>query len=476
MSVLIETSQGDIVIDLFCDDCPLACKNFLKLCKIHYYNQCLFHNVQHNYIVQTGDPSGTGLGGESIYGILNGPAQRFFEDEIHAHLRHDTEGTVSMAKPQGTRHQNGSQFIITAAPRIPSLDEQLTVFGRVTEGMDIVRQISSVWADEKGRPYQNVRIYHTIILADPFADPPGLVVPATSPVPEMARIERLLVCRHAPSPRPVATTPRCHHAPLPPRPVATTPRCYHAPLLPRPGDRFEDYEEVAALDPNETVADQDERIAAREARANAVVLEMLGDLPEAEARPPENVLFVCRLNATTPEADLMRIFSQFGKIISCEVIRDHYTGESLRYAFIEFDTKESCEAAYAKMDNALIDDHRIHVDFSQSVAKNKFMQFRNQQRIHRGGAAPGRGRGGPPRGRGARHVVVGAEAATPPSRVTWSSSPWNGALRAHRPLAVPFLAAQVRDDPRAFPAGATHTTRPAASPVSNSGAIRHLRS
>jgi len=78
---------------------------------------------------------------------------------------------------------------------------------------------------------------------------------------------------------------------------------------------------------------------------------------------------------------------------SCEVIRDRYTGESLRYAFVEFETKEQCEAAYAKMDNVLIDDRRIHVDFSQSVAKAKLQMYR-QQRARSGAGRNGGGGGG----------------------------------------------------------------------------------
>ena len=66
--------------------------------------------------------------------------------------------------------------------------------------------------------------------------------------------------------------------------------------------------------------------------------------------------------------DLDLIFSRFGKILSCEVIRDKRTGDSLQYAFIEFENQKDCERAYAKMQDVLIDDHRIHVDFSQSVS------------------------------------------------------------------------------------------------------------
>ena len=68
MSVLLETSLGDLVIDLHTDIAPVACENFLKLCKVKYYNDCLFYNIQQNYIAQTGDPTNTGRGGMSIKG------------------------------------------------------------------------------------------------------------------------------------------------------------------------------------------------------------------------------------------------------------------------------------------------------------------------------------------------------------------------------------------------------------------------
>jgi peptidyl-prolyl cis-trans isomerase-like 4 len=96
---------------------------------------------------------------------------------------------------------------------------------------------------------------------------------------------------------------------------------------------------------------------------------MMGDLPFAEVKPPENVLFVCKLNPVTGDDDLELIFGRFGKILSCEVIRDAKTGDSLQYAFIEYEDKASCENAYFKMQGVLIDDRRIHVDFSQSVSK-----------------------------------------------------------------------------------------------------------
>lgn len=113
--------------------------------------------------------------------------------------------------------------------------------------------------------------------------------------------------------------------------------------------------------------------AEREAKARATILEMVGDIPDADIAPPENVLFVCKLNPVTTDDDLEIIFSRFGKIKSCEVIRDRKTGDSLQYAFIEFENQKSCEDAYFKMANVLIDDRRIHVDFSQSVSKVKWL-------------------------------------------------------------------------------------------------------
>lgn len=89
---------------------------------------------------------------------------------------------------------------------------------------------------------------------------------------------------------------------------------------------------------------------------------MVGDLPFANVRPPENVLFVCKLNPVTRDEDLELIFSRFGTIMSCQVIRDKKTGDSLQYAFIEFDKRSDAEQAYFKMQNVLVDDRRIWVD------------------------------------------------------------------------------------------------------------------
>ena len=182
MSVLLETSVGDIVIDLRTEEAPIACKSFLKLCKVKYYNHCLFHNVQAGALIQTGDPTGSGTGGSSLYGLLYGDQARFFEDEFRRSLRHDRAGVVSMAS--SGPNTNGSQYFITVGDHAQEhLDDKYTIFGEVAEGLDVARKIGAAYCDPDGRPFRNIRVRHTIVLDDPFDDPPGLEVPDASPPP-----------------------------------------------------------------------------------------------------------------------------------------------------------------------------------------------------------------------------------------------------------------------------------------------------
>ncbi|KAF9187572.1 Peptidyl-prolyl cis-trans isomerase cyp6 [Haplosporangium sp. Z 767] len=341
MSVLIETSVGDVVIDLYTKEAPATCLNFLKLCKVKYYNFCCFHNVQRDFMIQTGDPTATGQGGESIYGLLDktamDPRKKYLPAEIHPKLKHRERGTVSMAIAGASTGVNqevngvlgttsgtgviGSQFFITMADNLDYLDGRYTVFGKVAEGMDVLEKINGAYTDADFRPFKDIRIKHTIVLEDPFPDPEGLVIPDESPLPTQAMLDTV---------------------------------------------RIGDDEEIESLLPPE----EEERIRRqKEAQARALTLEMVGDLPFAEIKPPENVLFVAQLNPITRSEDLELIFSRFGVILSCEVIRDKRTGDSLCYAFIEFEKEEECSEAYFKMNNVLVDDRRIHVDFSQSVSK-----------------------------------------------------------------------------------------------------------
>ncbi|KAK3230520.1 hypothetical protein Dsin_002401 [Dipteronia sinensis] len=131
-----------------------------------------------------------------------------------------------------------------------------------------------------------------------------------------------------------------------------------------PEDEVRLEDDWVPLDERLAPQELDEVLRAKDAYSSAVVLETIGDIPLAEIKPHENVLFVCKLNPVTEEEDLHTIFSRFGTVVSAKVIRDFKTGDSLCYAFNEFENQESCEQAYYKMDNTLIDDRRIHVDFS----------------------------------------------------------------------------------------------------------------
>lgn len=119
-SVTLHTDVGDIKIELFCEDCPKTCENFLALCASGYYNGSLFHRNIKGFIVQTGDPTGTGKGGNSIW-------ERKFEDEFKENLKHTDRGMVSMANSGPNTNQ--SQFFFTYAAQ-PHLDLKYTLFGR----------------------------------------------------------------------------------------------------------------------------------------------------------------------------------------------------------------------------------------------------------------------------------------------------------------------------------------------------------
>ncbi|XP_050298240.1 peptidyl-prolyl cis-trans isomerase sig-7 [Anthonomus grandis grandis] len=325
MSVVIETTLGDITVDLYLEQQPSACLNFLKLCKMKYYNYNLFHTITRGFIAQTGDPTGSSTGGESIYGILQGPTRRFFKAEREPKIKHTKPGLLSFVG--GKDKMVGSQFFFTLGENLSYLDENHCVFGEVMEGFDVLEAINEVICDNNDRPYQDVRITHTVVLDDPFPNPDRFNAPSRSPSPSA---ERLAGGRIAPD---------------------------------------EEIDETSGR----TATEIAEMQAEREAKARATILEMVGDLPDADMAPPENVLFVCKLNPVTTDDDLEIIFSRFGEIRSCEVIRDKKSGDSLQYAFIEFKDQKACEDAYFKMSNVLIDDRRIHVDFSQSVSKVKWL-------------------------------------------------------------------------------------------------------
>jgi len=322
MSVLIETTVGDLVFDLHTEERPRSTLNFLKLCKIKYYNYCLFHSVRRNFIAQCGDPTGTGRGGESIYSFIYGDQAKYFDLEPKPRIKHKTKGTISFVNNGNDKH--GSQFFITLGEGLDFLDGKHTIFGVLSEGFETLERINETICDENHKPYRDVRITHTIILYDPYDDPKGLAIPDRSPEPTQEQLE---------------------------------------------SGRIGADEDID--DGGKSKEEVQKEIEDKELQIGTKILETVGDINEADEKPPENVLFVCKLNPITKAEDLKIIFSRFGKIKSCEIVKDFKTGDSLCYGFVEFKEVESCEKAYFKMDNVLIDDRRIHVDFCQSVGKMK---------------------------------------------------------------------------------------------------------
>ncbi len=171
----IKTNMGDITVQLFPEEAPKTVKNFIELAKKGYYDGVIFHRVIEDFMIQGGDPTGTGMGGESIYG-------RTFEDEFSREA-FNLYGTLSMAN--AGPNTNGSQFFIVTAKQVPAqmlkqlkdggwpeeiveeyakvggtpwLDHRHTVFGRVVEGMDVVLKIEGVERNAQDRPLEDVVI------------------------------------------------------------------------------------------------------------------------------------------------------------------------------------------------------------------------------------------------------------------------------------------------------------------------------
>lgn len=151
VKVKIETTMGDIYAELYKNEVPKTVENFVTLTKKGYYDGIIFHRVIPNFMLQTGDPTGTGTGGPGYS----------FADEFSPKLKHDKPGILSMAN--AGPNTNGSQFFITQVPT-PWLDGRHSVFGHVTEGMDVVNQIAAVQRDGRDKPLKAVTMKKVTIL------------------------------------------------------------------------------------------------------------------------------------------------------------------------------------------------------------------------------------------------------------------------------------------------------------------------
>ncbi|HIZ95222.1 MAG TPA: peptidylprolyl isomerase [Candidatus Ligilactobacillus excrementavium] len=175
----ITTSMGELTVQLFPSQAPKTVKNFVSLAEDHYYDGTIFHRVIPEFMIQGGDPTGTGMGGESIYGAP-------FEDEFSLDL-FNIRGALSMAN--AGPNTNGSQFFIVQSTQIPAdlieqmkaanypkevidmyqnggtpwLDHRHTVFGQVIQGLDVVDQMAAVHTDPQDKPVKDIKIESVVI-------------------------------------------------------------------------------------------------------------------------------------------------------------------------------------------------------------------------------------------------------------------------------------------------------------------------
>ncbi|KZF20916.1 peptidyl-prolyl cis-trans isomerase ppi1 [Xylona heveae TC161] len=158
--VALDTTMGTITLELYTNDAPKTCQNFIGLASRGYYDNVIFHRIIPNFMIQGGDPTGTGRGGNSLWGAK-------FEDEIKPTLRHTGAGILSMAN--AGPNTNGSQFFITLAPT-PWLDGKHTIFGRVKSGMRVVQRMGLVRTGLEDRPVEEVKITKARIVKEGAAE------------------------------------------------------------------------------------------------------------------------------------------------------------------------------------------------------------------------------------------------------------------------------------------------------------------
>ena len=278
MALLLETTWGDLVIDLDVEGSPILCRNILKLAQCRYYTSTLVYNVQPNRFCQLGDPHGDGTGGGCIYGLLDrnenviSSRARFLKSQGRTLTPKECRerGRVVATEMNGIPDTIGSQFLITLEEGEgraldgyipPHHDEEASTtprylsLGIVTEDDDnVLERIHNAYCDANGRPYADIRVERALVLHDPFEDLPGMKELMQS---------RGIVCDSQGN-------------------VTSSPS-YERPAEERveiriPANQVEEDEDER--DP-ERARQREEEIQKKEDASRAVVLEMLGDLPSA---------------------------------------------------------------------------------------------------------------------------------------------------------------------------------------------------
>ena len=154
--VVFETNQGDIEIQLKPELAPKACENFIQLISNKYYDGIIFHRVIPKFMIQGGDPTGTGTGGASIW-------NKEFEDEVHQSVKFDKPGILAMANCGP--NTNGSQFFITTE-KTPWLNMRHTIFGEVINGYEVVQKIEKTSCDRNDKPVEKQFIVKAYLKSD----------------------------------------------------------------------------------------------------------------------------------------------------------------------------------------------------------------------------------------------------------------------------------------------------------------------
>ncbi|KAH7127700.1 hypothetical protein EDB81DRAFT_846510 [Dactylonectria macrodidyma] len=156
----METNMGSLTIELQTETAPRAVWNFIKLAQKGYYKGVAFHRNIPNFMIQGGDPSGTGRGGASIWG-------KYFDDEFDGPLTHNARGIVSMANKG--KNTNSSQFFVTYKAA-SHLDRKHTIFGHITSGLDVLSKMEDVPTDGSNRPLNKIVIKDVVVFVDPFEE------------------------------------------------------------------------------------------------------------------------------------------------------------------------------------------------------------------------------------------------------------------------------------------------------------------
>ncbi|MBF0216365.1 MAG: peptidylprolyl isomerase [Candidatus Omnitrophica bacterium] len=152
--VIIDTTQGEIELELMPSVAPKACENFTALAEKGYFNGLIFHRIIKGFMIQGGDPTGTGRGGSSIWGNT-------FEDEFKFNVTFDRPGLLAMANSGS--NTNGSQFFITTVPT-PWLNMKHTIFGVVVSGADVLKKLENVPVGRNDKPLEDQKIINVQVI------------------------------------------------------------------------------------------------------------------------------------------------------------------------------------------------------------------------------------------------------------------------------------------------------------------------